>query len=93
MLSEEVIKKIAHLARLELAPQEVQLYARQLGAIVEYVSQLSKIDTTNVAPLVTPTDMGVHLREDEVQPGPGAEAITSNAPDKSGNLFKVPPVL
>jgi aspartyl-tRNA(Asn)/glutamyl-tRNA(Gln) amidotransferase subunit C len=93
MLSEDTIKKIALLARLELTPQEVSLYTRQLDAIVGYVSELSKVDTKNVEPLVTPTDMELHFREDKVENGLGAEGVTSNAPDKLGNLFKVPAVL
>jgi aspartyl-tRNA(Asn)/glutamyl-tRNA(Gln) amidotransferase subunit C len=93
MLTEDEIKKIANLARLELTPQEVSLYTKQLGTIVEYISQLSKVDTTDVVPMVTPTDMTPHYRVDEVKPGLGGEAVTANAPEKSGNLFKVPAVL
>jgi aspartyl-tRNA(Asn)/glutamyl-tRNA(Gln) amidotransferase subunit C len=92
-LSEETIKKIAGLARLELTPQELALYTKQLGAIVDYVSELSKVDTQGVVPLVTPTEMIPHFREDEVKASLGAEKVTANAPDKSGNLFKVPAVL
>jgi len=93
MLSEDQIKKVASLARLELTPQEITLYAKQLGAIVDYVSELSKVDTTDVVPMVTPTDMTPHYRADEVKPSLGAEGVTANAPDKSGYLFKVPAVL
>jgi aspartyl-tRNA(Asn)/glutamyl-tRNA(Gln) amidotransferase subunit C len=93
MLNEETIKKIAILARLELTPKEVELYTKQLGNIVEYVSELSKLDTKGVAPLVTPSDVVPHYREDKVFPSLGAEAVTANAPEKSGNLFKVPAVL
>lgn len=93
MLTEETIKKIATLARLELTPQEVQLYTKQLGNIVEYVSELSKLDTKGVEPLVTPSDVVPHYRQDQVQPSLGAEGVTANAPEKSGNLFKVPAVL
>jgi aspartyl-tRNA(Asn)/glutamyl-tRNA(Gln) amidotransferase subunit C len=93
MLSEDQIKKIAELARLELTPQEVTLYSKQLGAIVDYVSELSKIDTKNIEPLVTPTDIKPHFRKDEVEPSLGAQGVTANAPEKSGNLFKVPAVL
>jgi aspartyl-tRNA(Asn)/glutamyl-tRNA(Gln) amidotransferase subunit C len=93
MLSEDEIKRIALLARLELTPAEVSTYAKQLGAIVDHVSELSKVDTTGVAPMVSPTDMKPHYRNDEVKPSIGAEGVTANAPEKSGNLFKVPAVL
>ncbi len=93
MLNEDTIKKIAVLARLELTPKEVELYTKQLGNIVEYISELSKLDTKGVVPMVTPTDIVPHYREDKVLPSLGADAVTANAPDKSGNLFKVPAVL
>lgn len=93
MISEETIKKIAHLARLELTPHEVTLYSKQLGAILDYVDELKKVDTTNVAPMVTPTDMTPTYRDDHVEPGLGAEGVTRNAPEKTGHLYKVPPVL
>jgi aspartyl-tRNA(Asn)/glutamyl-tRNA(Gln) amidotransferase subunit C len=93
VISEETIKKIAELARLELTPQELALYTKQLGAIVDYISELSKVKTEGVAPLVTPTDMNPHFREDIVEKCLGAEGVTANAPEKSGNLFKVPAVL
>jgi aspartyl-tRNA(Asn)/glutamyl-tRNA(Gln) amidotransferase subunit C len=93
MLSEETIKKIATLARLELKPEEVTLYSKQLGAIVDYISELSKVNTDGIAPLVSPTEMKPHFREDIIEKGLGAVAVTANAPEKSGNLFKVPAVL
>jgi aspartyl-tRNA(Asn)/glutamyl-tRNA(Gln) amidotransferase subunit C len=92
-LSEETIKKIAELARLELTPQEHTLYTKQLTAILDYVSQLEKINTEGVAPLVTATEMTQIFREDVAKPGFEPGQATSNAPEKSGNLYKVPPVL
>ncbi|MCC6276993.1 MAG: Asp-tRNA(Asn)/Glu-tRNA(Gln) amidotransferase subunit GatC [Oligoflexia bacterium] len=92
-VSEETIRKIAHLARLELTEKEVQTYSKQLTGILDYVSQLSKVDTTGVEPLVTATDMAVNFREDKVEPSLSPDDLLSNAPDRSGNLFKVPPVL
>ena len=92
-ISEETIQKIAKLARLELTNDEVALYSKQLGAILEHVSQLSQVNTENIEPLVTATDMAQSFSDDVVRNLPEPELIMSNAPEKSGNLFKVPPVL
>jgi aspartyl-tRNA(Asn)/glutamyl-tRNA(Gln) amidotransferase subunit C len=92
-LSEETIKQIASLARLELTEKEVQTYSKQLTAILDYVGELSKVDTKNISPMVTATDMALTLRNDQIAQGLTAEQVTANAPDRSGNLFKVPPVL
>ena len=93
MLSEETITKIANLARLELTPQEITLYSKQLDAILEYVSELQKVNTEGVVPLVTPTEMRPTYREDVALPGLDVESVMQNAPEKSGNLYKVPPVI
>src|SRR5258708_824583 len=92
-IDKKTIQKIAGLAQLALTPQEEDLYTEQLGQILNYVGQLSKVKTDGVLPLVTATDMPVTLRDDEVKKTVTSEEILSNAPDKSGNLFKVPPVL
>ena len=93
MISEETIRKIADLARLELTDQEVHLYSKQLGAIMEYVSELKKVDTSKVLPMVTPTEITEFHREDVILNHDGAEAALSNAPERAGNLYKVPAVL
>ena len=92
-ISDETIKKIALLARLELKPEEVTLYSKQLGAILEYVSQLSKVNTDGVEPMVTATEMPQTFTNDVVVKFEETELLVKGAPDKSGNLFRVPPVL
>ena len=93
MISEAELKKVAKLARLELKAEELALYPKQFAAILEYFEQIAKVDTSKVEPLLTPTDMEQHLRVDEVTPWGGADIAMANAPERSGNLFKVPPVV
>lgn len=93
MISDEELKKVARLARLELSQEELTVYPKQFAAILEYFEQISKVDTKKVEPLVTPTDMDQNLRADRMEPWDGAESALSNAPERSGNLFKVPPVV
>jgi aspartyl-tRNA(Asn)/glutamyl-tRNA(Gln) amidotransferase subunit C len=87
------IEKIASLARLRLTDTEKASFASQLSAILESFKKIATIDTQNVQPLVTPTDVEFLLREDVVEPWSNAEVATANAPEKSGHLFKVPPVV
>jgi aspartyl-tRNA(Asn)/glutamyl-tRNA(Gln) amidotransferase subunit C len=93
LINEHLIKKTADLAHLELSPAEIKLYSGQLTAVLDYISQLSQVETTGVEPLITATDMPETLREDRVEKLFTADQIVQNAPDKSGHLFKVPPVL
>ncbi len=93
MISESELKKVAKLARLQLSNEELAVYGKQFSSILEYFEQISKVETANVEPLVTPTDMEQNLRPDLSQAWEGAETAMANAPDRSGNLFKVPPVV
>ena len=93
MITKETVIKIATLARLQLSDSEVVAYAEQLSATLENFNQIASLDTKNIEPLLTPTEITPHLRIDNAAPGPGAEKILANAPEKSGNLFKVPPVV
>jgi aspartyl-tRNA(Asn)/glutamyl-tRNA(Gln) amidotransferase subunit C len=93
VISESELKKVARLARLELKAEEMAVYPKQFAAILEYFEQIAKIDTKGVEPLVSPTDMEQHLRQDIMKPWEGADQAMNNAPERSGNLFKVPPVV
>ena len=93
MISEADLKKVAKLARLELRPEELSAYPKQFAAILEYFEQIAKIDTKGIEPLVTPTDMEQTLRADTAESWDGADQALANAPERSGNLFKVPPVV
>lgn len=92
-ISEDTIRKTADLAHLELTDSEVQLYLKQLSAILDYVSLLQKVKTDNVVPMITATEMPFSFRDDVVKSVPDPDELLKNAPDRSGRLFKVPPVL
>lgn len=87
------VRKVAELSRLELTDAEMKAYASQLAAVLQNFEQLQAVDTKGIEPLVTPTDLSVRLREDEAIKTKDIEAFLANAPARSGNLFKVPPVV
>lgn len=93
MLDLEEIKKIALLARLEVTPEKAKEHAEQLKRVLKHFEQIAQVETTGVEPLITPTEIEVYWREDEVIQELSTEEILSNAPDKIGNLFRVPPVI
>jgi aspartyl-tRNA(Asn)/glutamyl-tRNA(Gln) amidotransferase subunit C len=92
-LSREDVLRIAELARLDLTADEVELFTRQLGGILEYVEQIRALDTTGVPP--TSHAINRPLERDDVTHDtlPRAEAL-ANAPDAApeSGLFKVPRV-
>jgi aspartyl-tRNA(Asn)/glutamyl-tRNA(Gln) amidotransferase subunit C len=87
------VRKVAQLSRLELTDKEIKDFAGQLSAVLENFVQLQAVDTKGIEPMVTPTDLSVRLREDEAITVPDSEPFLANAPARSGNLFKVPPVV
>lgn len=92
-ITKEAVHKIADLSKLKLSEAEEKEFAGQLNAIFEHFEKLSKVNTENIEPLVTPTQISQRLREDVVVSGLGSEKSLQNAPEKQGYLFKVPPVI
>lgn len=93
MIEKKEIERIAHLARLSLTPAESESFAAKLSSILDYFNQIRQVDTKGVEPMVTPVDIEQYLREDERKEGVPVDEALSGAPDRSGNLFKVPPVV
>jgi aspartyl-tRNA(Asn)/glutamyl-tRNA(Gln) amidotransferase subunit C len=87
------IRWVAHLARLELGQAEIEGLARDLGAIVEYVNQLQKVNTDGVEPLAHALDMHNVFRADEPAPSLPEDAALANAPARKGDFYTVPTVL
>jgi aspartyl-tRNA(Asn)/glutamyl-tRNA(Gln) amidotransferase subunit C len=94
-LAPQEVERIARLARLSLTPEERDLFARQLTAVLQYAGQLQEVDTAGVEPTSHPLALSAPLRQDEVRPSlPRREAL-DGAPDADhdAGLFKVPRVL
>lgn len=92
-VSVEEVERIAKLALLKLSSQEKEKFTKQLNLILEYMQQLNRIDTSNVEPMSHPLGLTNVFREDEVQPSLPVDEALKNAPDKSGNYFRVPKVI
>ena len=93
MITKDEVARVAHLARLSLSAEETQLLSEQLTSVLKHFAEVSKVDTTGVLPLVTPTDVHEFWRDDKSIKWADAEAAMANAPEAVGNLFKVPPVV
>jgi aspartyl-tRNA(Asn)/glutamyl-tRNA(Gln) amidotransferase subunit C len=91
----EQVTAIARLAQLELEPEEVALFARQLGDVLGYANEVLAIDTAGVAPTAHVVTRHESDRPDHVAASLDREAALANAPDPSleTGLFKVPRVI
>jgi aspartyl-tRNA(Asn)/glutamyl-tRNA(Gln) amidotransferase subunit C len=87
------VEHIARLARLELTPDEKELFAGQMGVILGYVEKLKELDTDDIEPTSHAIPMENVFREDIVQPSIGLEKALANAPERTGAFFSVPRVI
>jgi aspartyl-tRNA(Asn)/glutamyl-tRNA(Gln) amidotransferase subunit C len=93
VIDPKAIEHIAKLARLYVTEQEASEYSHQLSQVIDHFKQISQVETKGVEPLVTPTDMKAYWREDQPKKEFTAEEMVANAPQRTGNLFTVPPVV
>ena len=92
-INKETVKKVAYLARLRLDDDKVAPLTTDLNNILNWVDQLQRVDTDGVEPFVSPVDMELPVRQDEVTDGAMPEKVLGNAPDKAHNMFLVPKVI
>jgi aspartyl-tRNA(Asn)/glutamyl-tRNA(Gln) amidotransferase subunit C len=93
MLDRKQVQKVAHLARLELTPEEEKQFTTQLSSILEYFEQLSELDTTQVPPTARAIDVSNVVRVDQLSPFADRKIILDGAPDREGEFFKVPQIM
>jgi len=88
-ISKEEVKRIAALARLSLSEEEVIRYARELSAILGYVSELQKVDTENIRLTNQVTGQSNVTRQDKVDGWDKTGQLVKMAPSAEGGLVKV----
>jgi aspartyl-tRNA(Asn)/glutamyl-tRNA(Gln) amidotransferase subunit C len=89
----DTVRRIAHLARIAVAEEEVEHLQGELNAILAFVEQLSEVNVEGVAPMTSVTPMQMKKRPDAVTDGGDAESILANAPARVGDYFAVPKVV
>jgi len=87
------VRRIAHLARVAVADDEVEHLRGELNAILAFVDQLAEVDVTDVEPMTSVTPMTMKKRADEVTDGGIADDIVKNAPAREDHFFAVPKVV
>jgi aspartyl-tRNA(Asn)/glutamyl-tRNA(Gln) amidotransferase subunit C len=89
-ITRDEVLHVARLARLELTEDEISRLQEQLSAILEAVGKVGELDLTDVEPTAHPLDLVNVWRDDEPRPSLTVEEAFANAPDRSGNFFRVP---
>lgn len=92
-ISSKDVQYLAHLARIELTPEEIQRFAGELDEILAYVEKLKSVDTDGVLPTSHVLPLANVYREDANRPSLPAEEALANAPDREGPYFRVPRII
>jgi aspartyl-tRNA(Asn)/glutamyl-tRNA(Gln) amidotransferase subunit C len=89
----DTVRRIAHLARIAVADEEVEHLKGELNAMLAFVEQLAEVDIEGVEPMTSVTPMALKAREDKVSDGGKPEDIVRNAPATENHFFLVPKVV
>ena len=92
-ITKEEVKKVAHLARLELNENEINNHAKQLEKILDYIRQLEKIDTDNVPCTTRAIEVPNVFRKDDLENSDCNEELLELGPSIEDKYFKVPKII
>ena len=92
-LDKATVARIATLARIRLAEDELEPLAGELSHILEWIEQLNEVDTAGVPPMASTVASGLPMREDRVTDGGRRDDILGNAPQEARGFFAVPKVV
>ena len=87
------VRRIAHLARIAVADDEVEHLKGELNAMLAFVEQLSEVNVDGIEPMTSVTPMAMKMRADVVDDGNIADDIVANAPASEDHFFLVPKVV
>ncbi|MDD4894470.1 MAG: Asp-tRNA(Asn)/Glu-tRNA(Gln) amidotransferase subunit GatC [Candidatus Omnitrophica bacterium] len=92
-ITKDTVKYVAHLARIDLEPKELDKLSQELQEILDFIDKLKKLDVKEIAPTSHILPVNNVLRQDlPLESLPGKEAL-DNAPHKQGNFFGVPKII
>ena len=90
-ITRDEVLRVARLARLDLTDDEVARFQEQLSAILGAVSKVSELDLSDVPPTSHPLEIQNAWADDVPRPCLTLDEVFANAPDRDGDLFRVPP--
>ncbi|HBN30622.1 MAG TPA: Asp-tRNA(Asn)/Glu-tRNA(Gln) amidotransferase GatCAB subunit C [Rhodobacteraceae bacterium] len=92
-IDKDTARRVAHLARIEVAENQLETLAGELSNILGFMEQLNEVDVEGVEPMTSVTPMALKQRPDVVTDGGYQDKILANAPDAREGFFAVPKVV
>lgn len=88
-LSVDEVKHIAKLSKLNLTSSEITKFQKQLSKIIDYISELSEVDTSNIEPTSQTTGLENVFRSDETKPVSFTQEEALSGTDNTKNGYFV----
>jgi aspartyl-tRNA(Asn)/glutamyl-tRNA(Gln) amidotransferase subunit C len=92
-LSSQDVEHVAHLARLHLSTEEIDLFTHQLNSILLYMEKLSELDTSGIPPTTHALNLSNAFRDDQILPSLPREEALKLGPEQGCSAFVVPKVI
>ncbi|MDD5108701.1 MAG: Asp-tRNA(Asn)/Glu-tRNA(Gln) amidotransferase subunit GatC [Candidatus Omnitrophica bacterium] len=92
-IDKETVKHVAHLARIELQPNELEKISGQLHDILGFIDKISTLDIEKITPASHILPISNVLRDDLPHKSLPVEKALENAPSKKGSFFSVPKII
>jgi aspartyl-tRNA(Asn)/glutamyl-tRNA(Gln) amidotransferase subunit C len=89
----DTVRRIAHLARIAVAEDEVDHLKDEINGMLDFVEQLQEVDVEGVEPMTSVTPMAMKKRHDAVTDGNDAGAVLKNSPQSDDGFYLVPKVI
>ncbi|MEL6206471.1 MAG: Asp-tRNA(Asn)/Glu-tRNA(Gln) amidotransferase subunit GatC [Pseudomonadota bacterium] len=89
----DTARKVAHLARIRVAEEDLPALADEFNAILGFIEQLNEVNVEGVEPMTSVTPMRLKRRADGVTDGGYPDKVLANAPDAREGFFAVPKVV
>lgn len=87
------VRRIAHLARIAVADNEIEHLRGEINNMLAFVEQLNEVNVDGVEPTASVEDMKLKMRDDVVSDGNYAKRVLANAPATDDGFFQVPKVV
>jgi len=92
-ISKDQVAHVAHLARLALSDDELELYTGQLASVLAHAADIEALDIAGVPPTAHPFPLTNVMREDEPQPCLERDEVLAMAPEAEAGQFRIPRIL
>ncbi len=92
-IKKDDVKHVAELARIEFSEEDIEKFTEQLGNILNYISKLNELNTSNVEPTSHVLDVSTPLRDDIVEDWLSKDEVLKNAPKEENGFFVVPKII